>query len=249
MESLFLAWQHPTARTWVPVGRLTFDKGLYKFVYTKGAERYKEFVPFGRMTDLRAIYESEQPFPLFANRLMAKSRPEYEDYLRWLNLPPSEDNPIALLSLSGGIRGTDSLEVFPMPRKNERGNLEAHFFSHGLRHLPPCSVDAVTNLKIGDRLFLAADVQNSHDAFAIMLRTGDPVSVVGYCPRYLAEDLTKLLSLAGPEHIEVTVEQVNHDAPLQLRLLCQLTAPWPRDFNPFESEDFISLAPDSLPSC
>src|SRR5262250_671161 len=49
MKTLYLAWQDPEDRRWLPVGRLSFDGHVYRFVYTKGAEQSPRFVPFGAM--------------------------------------------------------------------------------------------------------------------------------------------------------------------------------------------------------
>lgn len=84
MSSLFVAWRPATPQHagWRPVGRLEHEGGLYRFCYTRGA-RKAGFRPFARMEQLDETYESEQLFPLFANRLLSESRPEYEAYLRW----------------------------------------------------------------------------------------------------------------------------------------------------------------------
>jgi hypothetical protein len=87
MKTLYLAWQDPEDRHWFPVGRLSFDGHVYRFVYTKGAKQSPRFVPFGMMRDLHAVYESVVLFPLFANRLLSKTRPEYRDCLAWLDVP------------------------------------------------------------------------------------------------------------------------------------------------------------------
>ena len=39
------------------------------------------------MRDLHGVYESAVLFPLFANRLLSKTRPEYRDFLAWLDVP------------------------------------------------------------------------------------------------------------------------------------------------------------------
>jgi len=46
------------------------------------------------------------------------------------------------------------------------------------------------------------------------------------------------------------VKRVNADAPIQLRLLCTLTADWPEDFKPCSSEDYQELAhePERTPT-
>src|SRR5712691_11405148 len=98
MKALYLAWQDPASREWLPVGRLTYENKRYRFVYTSGAKKSKNFFPFGRMRDLESVYESTDLFPLFANRILSKSRPEYQQFLHWLNVTEDEADPLALLA-------------------------------------------------------------------------------------------------------------------------------------------------------
>jgi HIRAN domain len=242
MKVLYLAWQDPKDRRWFPVARLSFDGRVYRFVYTKGALKSPNFLPFGRMQDLYTVYESNELFPLFANRLLSKMRPEYKAFLDWLNVQNGEDDPLTLLGRSEGLRGTDSLTVFPLPERNSDGTYHAHFFSHGLRHLPAYTVQVVEGLRPGSRLFLMPDPQNRHDPSAVALRTDDPVTIVGYCPRYLSKDFLLLLKSGAPGIPEVVVERVNQDAPMQLRLLCSMRAPWPEGFKPCSGEEYEVLA-------
>lgn len=239
---LYVAWQDPETRRWFPVGRLTRENGVYRFVYTKGAEASSNFIPFGRMKALHQVYESLQLFPLFENRLLGSKRPEYKDFLHWLNVREGEDDQIALLARSGGIRETDSLMVFPCPEPGPNHTYEINFFSHGLRHLPEHSIPLIDKLLPGERLYLMPDPQNPHDAMAIALRTSDPPTIVGYCPRYLTQDFHQLLRENDPDEVKVLVERVNSDAPIQLRLLCALVAPWPRNFSPCSGEEYMPLA-------
>ena len=83
MKSLFVAWRpaSPEQAGWTPVGRLEHDGRLYRFCYTRGA-RKPGFQPFPQMQRIEQVYESEELFPLFVNRLLSQSRPEYEAYLR-----------------------------------------------------------------------------------------------------------------------------------------------------------------------
>jgi hypothetical protein len=232
MDTLFLAWQDPEDRRWLPVGRLTFHRSVYQFVYTNGALESPRFIPFGGMTDLRVTYESDQLFPLFANRLLSKSRPEYRKFLDWLNVRDDQDDPLALLALTGGLRETDCLELFPCPRPTGNNEYHIHFFIHGIRHLPEEAIRRIDELRKRDRLFLLQDLQNAYDPFALALRAADPPTFLGYCPRYLAEDIVALLSGYGPDAAQVHVERVNREAPLQLRVLCEMTSCWPSDFRP-----------------
>ena len=235
MKKLFVAWQNPEDRSWLPVGRLTLDNNEYKFVYTKGAIKNKKFYPFARMKKLDGIYESKELFPLFANRLLSKKRPEYKDFLKWLNL--NEDDPINLLARTEGIRTTDTLMVFPCPEKQTDGTYHIHFFVHGIRYLPDYNIEEINKLQPEDRLYLMFDIQNQYDFQAIALRT-EKMILVGYYPRYLTHDFYSLLR--NNDHVDknvtVLVERVNQNAPIQFRLLCNVTGVWTDDFKPCSSE-------------
>ncbi len=242
MKTLFLAWQDPENRNGLTVGRLTFENGEYKFVYTAGAHSSKKFRPFERMDDLYSSYVSKELFPLFANRILTKSRPEYSDFIKWLNITnENADTEFEMLALTGGTRGTDSLEVFPCPEPDITGKYHVKFFSHGLRHLPNESCERVKNLSIGDKLFAMLDVQNPFDSFALVLRTGDPATIVGFAPRYLAQDFHAYLK-NNPGLVEFNVSKVNPDAPAQMRLMCVMKAPWLSDYKPCSSEQYNPLS-------
>lgn len=240
MKKLYLAWQDPENRRWMPVGCLTFENNKYRFVYTKGAKQSKNFIPFGRLTNLNVVYESQDLFPLFANRILSKFRPEYKNFLKWLKMK-DDANPLDMLALTEGVRGTDSLEVFQCPTPNEDGDYEVHFFSHGIRHLPGHAIHRVNELKKEDKLYLLRDIQNQYDSLALALRTDDPVTIVGYCPRYLCADFNIILDNLGTSIPEVNVLQVNIDAPLQLRLLCKFISKWPNSFKPCSDELYETL--------
>ena len=117
MNSLFVAWRPPMPDQagWRPVGRLEHDGGLYRFWYTQGA-RKPGFRPFAQMEQLEQVYESDELFPLFANRLLSESRPEYEAYMRWsgfeIDNPP---DPILVLGVTGGFARRMPSKYFPVP--------------------------------------------------------------------------------------------------------------------------------------
>jgi hypothetical protein len=225
------------------VGKLTSEEGIYRFVYTKGATLSKNFIPFGSMRNLHEVYRSPDLFPLFANRLIFKKRPEYRDFLRWLDLREDEADPLLLLACTEGVRATDSLTVFPCPEPVPEGRYVVHFFSHGLRHLPEEARMRINALRPGERLYLLPDPQNPHDGYAIALRTDDPATIVGYCPRYISRDFLEILE-NSPDSVEVRVKRVNAEAPIQLRLLCTLTADWPENFKPCSSDLYTELSHD-----
>lgn len=232
MDTLYVAWQEPESREWVPVGQLSRSGRTYKFAYTRGAIRAERFQPFGPLSDLYSTYESDTLFPVFANRVISRSRPEYHDYLRWIGLTAIDTDPMSVLAMTGGVRGTDSIELFPEPKRSDDGRYRVTFFARGLRHLPKSSMEAIAKLTVGDRLNLVRDCQNGHDKFALCLRTIPLPHFVGYCPKYYARDITKFLE-EQPNEVEVIVKCVNVDAPLDMRLLCTVTAPWGPGYAPF----------------
>jgi hypothetical protein len=242
MNELFLAWQHPENRSWHPVGKLTSQDGTYVFVYTQGALA-PGFQPLGQMQDLRRRYQSTELFPLFANRLLPRTRPEYRSLLEWIDIAEGQEDPIQILSRTEGVRGTDTLTVFPRPYPEKNGNYCVRFFSHGVRYLPAAAIETINGLHPGVRLYIQLDVQNEFDDLAISLRTGTPPTIVGYCPRYLARDFRQILAPAEDPHlVEVHVHRVNVDAPLQLRMLCSIEGMWPEGFEPCTDGDYTPLA-------
>jgi hypothetical protein len=234
MNTLFVAWQQPDSKEWIPVAKLEHRNGMYCFSYTQGVYRAKQFRPLGGMSTLGATYESPNLFPLFSNRLISKSRPEFNDYLRWLGLADAADNPMAMLALTGGIRGTDSIELFQPPVVTA-GRYQLDFFVRSLSHMPKATIDHIGTMKKADRLRLMRDEQNEFDNLAIALRSDNPAVLLGYCPKYYAKDLGVLLTNKDCG-LDVKVKCVNLDAPLNMRLLCTVSASVPHYFAPLESE-------------
>jgi hypothetical protein len=200
------------------------------------------------MPDLQAVYESEDLFPLFANRLLATSRPEYEAFLVWGGFDPNNPpDPIAVLSVTEGRRATDTLEVFPCPASDAEGCYTSKFFLHGVRWMPAGAHERIGRLAPGESLGLMLDISNLHDRYAVAVRTCDARDrfLIGYVPRYLAYDVRELCVSCDPDFLELTVERVNRNAPLQQRVLCRFSACWPDGFRPCDREEFQPLPSES----
>jgi hypothetical protein len=255
-QTLFLAWQDPNNRSWFPIGRLTFDGARYKFVYTQGVKEARQtcsFAPLSSFPHLEKVYTSTHLFSVFSNRLMSRSRPDYANFLQWLNISEHEDDPLAILARSGGKRETDSLTVFPCPEPDAEGHYQLHFFAHGLRYLPESAIERINCLEPGEKLLLAHEFQNPHDSQALTLHTENHY-IVGYCPRYLRSEVFELLR-KDPTSVGLRVERVNlPPTPLQFRLLCSINAQCKDDFRPFSGEEYQPLiesditTPSFLPS-
>jgi hypothetical protein len=242
MTQLYTFWQDQESRRWYPVGILTrANDGSFEFAYTRGAKDARGFVPFGRMSDLYKAYRSVDLFPLFANRVLSRSRPEYMQYVQWIGADLDPDNPMLILARTGGGRATDSLMVYAKPEPNERHEFDLFFLCHGIRHLPEEAIDRINRLKEGEILYPMLDILNSFDVCAVSLRTDNPAWFVGHVPRFFAGDVSRCIQSTEPSAVHLRVARVNPEAPSQFRLLCRLTTPWPEGFEPYSGPEYEPL--------
>lgn len=239
-NALYIAWRsgRDGDGRWGPVGCLERHGDGYRFWYTRGAVGRAGFQPFPGMKDLKAVYESDELFPLFANRLLATSRPEYEAYLVWGDFNPAEPpDPLVLLGVTEGPRATDQLEVFPVPTPNADGKYVNKFFLHGVRWMPEASLERIESLDAGEPLYLMHDFCNPYDRGAVAVRTEDR-HIIGYVPRYLAYEAKQVGTAGESSFLHPEVARVNDGAPMQQRVLCRMTAEWPNGFTPCSQVDF-----------
>ena len=241
MERLFLTWQFQNneSRKWYPVGELNFDGEIYRFFYIKGAEIAKDeasFQPLVSFPDYRKIYKSTELFPMFANRVMPESRPEYRQTIEWLALRENQYDPLAFLARTGGAKVTDKFEIFCYPETGENGDYNLHFFPHGLRYVPEASIERIGKMEKGEKVYLASAFQNPFDKNALQLQTRDNY-IVGYLPSYLLDDVNEIIE--KEVEIEVCVERVNDEnVPLQFRFLCRLIIPQMANYRPFSNQNY-----------
>lgn len=244
MNTLFVAWRSPSEKSWFTVGRLSSQAGRFRFDYTHGAKEASGagFQAFSAFPDLYVTYESERLFPFFANRLLSRSRREFDDFVRWVSPHDMEEDPIALLARSGGHRMTDSLELFPEAKK-VNGWYHLHFFAHGLSHMPVAGGHRAERLQRSERLLILKDVQNPFDKNALVLRTEErhdqDFFFMGFVPRYLAKDVSPVLEVSSAK---VRVIRVNPPpAPIQFRVLCCFKMRPPEGYQLFSGDEFIPL--------
>jgi len=239
MKRLFLTWQDKESRKWFPVGELSFDGSVYRFFYLKGAEQAKQeanFQPMVSFPHFREVYESVELFPIFSNRVMPSSRPDYQQFIEYLAFPETTNDPLAFLARSGGAKVTDQFEIFCFPELNNQGEYQLNFFAHGLRYLPPSSIERIAIMQKDDEIFVALDLQNRFEHDALQLHTRDN-HIIGYCPSYLLDDVNEYVR--GGFKFEVSVERVNdRSAPLQFLLLCRVVFPQTARHRPFTSNAY-----------
>ena len=241
VKSLFVAWQTAGAsRAWFPIGRLDADVGNeeYKFAYTQGAVEAEEKGAFKALLafpDMQQQYESRELFPLFKNRVLDPKRKDFAEYVGWLALDANHRDPIEILSLTGGERQTDSLEVFPKLEKAADNTFCCRFFLHGSRYM---RADArLLKLLDGEPLRVAVELANPATGLAVQLQTEDYVNL-GWAPRYLVEDICQAVN-SGACDVKASVVRLNSaEAPQNRRLLIELTGRFADDYEPMSSPSF-----------
>lgn len=233
---LWVTWQNPQTRAMLPVGCLAeLADGTWLFWYVQRARTVPGFQPFANLPDLEREYRSAQIFPVFANRVMSPSRPDYADYLGALDLDQAAATPFDILARSAGRRATDQVRVYPEPTVDPvTGVTNCIFLARGIRHIEGAS-ERVERLRPGDRLELRTEPHNPVNPRALLL-DADRGAPVGYVPEILLDYVHTVGSYRGAE---VRVDRVNPPpAPETLRLLCWLAGRWPPGPPPFSGPDF-----------
>ncbi len=245
MTTVYLAWRDP-GRRWFPVGVLTQDANGFSFSYTHGAEdavRGGGFQPLPAFPNLNEPYRSPTLFSVFSNRVLSEKRPEFREFVTWLNMEPgTRVDTLVLLTVSAGRRETDTFEVFARPEPDAEHRYRVHCFVHGLQHRSPTAIERAAHLATGEELRVEPEPTNDYDQLAVKTLTTGDVQHIGYLPRYLTEDVHTL----GVGQLDVRVERINPPpAPLQFRVLCSVTAPWPAGFRACATPQFqpISTSP------
>ncbi|MCE2525182.1 MAG: hypothetical protein J4F99_04275 [Acidimicrobiia bacterium] len=238
---LYATWRHPEGLIH-PVGILTRrgsdrpdGEVSFRFVYLKSAEQLKGFRHLPGLPDLHRVYDSPHLFPVFRNRQMPRRRPDYEDYVRELDLEVTSD-PFEVLARSEGWRATDRIEVFAYPDRTSEGDITTLFFARGIRHLDGAA-EAVSRVEKGDVLNLVDDADNDINPLA-MLMSNRTSETVGWVPNYLIDMIHELRDPFGVD-VEIIAEHVNPaTTPPHMRLLCRLQAPWPDGYEPLSAQEF-----------
>lgn len=244
MSSAFVIWQDPETTMWEPVAKLTESRGVYSFAYTQGALN-KNFIPFPRMSILNKAYESTELFPFFQNRLIPERRPEYYIMLSWLDMLPGANDPLEILSASGGSKKTDNFRIIKVPQRSAQNEYRLKFFVSGIAYISDEAKRELLTLDSRTQLSCIIEEGNIADSNAISIINPKTLHHLGYYPHYLNEDLiltNRMLNVAGNRLLtSMAVLKVNLSAPEQYRLLCESVTPWPDGFVPFQSEKYKLL--------
>lgn len=243
-RTLFLAWQtHNPALQWFPVGRLDIKSEptpSYRFRYVQGAKRAQDQAKFPLLVEFPKLdrsYEFGELFPIFQNRVMRPTRPDFPDYMRSLGLTRHAD-PFDILAISGGRRETDSYEVFPELKKDNDGNFTCRFFLHGSRHVNQEARQRIIKLRAGESLHVTLELTNPATGLAVQFQTQD-YHVVGWSPRYLVADLAAAVADSYEYSAKVVRNNTDHSY-VNEQVLVEMCGRW-NAHDPMSSEEFRPL--------
>ena len=238
-DKIYVAWQDEVSRSWHTIACLKRDTTGYELIFTQGATKLDEVSK--KLFQLKPgnIYRFNDLIPVFKNKIPPKSRPDFDKMAAWLGVEKSAGE-FELLKAFGLVPSSDSTLTYPAP-KIDQGQYRLRFFVHGIRHRHPEAVKETEGLAEGQRLLPLLDVQNPVDPNAVALQSASGL-IVGYVPAFYAADLKKLLTMASvASEARIFVKRNNQDSPIQIRLLCEFTAPAPSGFRVLDSESHRPL--------
>jgi hypothetical protein len=171
---------------------------------------------------------------------MAPGRPDFGEYITQLGLQPGQQDPVEVLSVSGGRRITDALEVFPRLQRQPDGSFQCRFFLHGFSHTSGAAQERLQKLISDERLNIALELTNPATGFAVQVQTED-YFMIGWAPRYLVADLARAIA-TSPGRFAAHVVRLNPSpAPSRQRLLVEFRGQWPAGQEPMSTEEFLPL--------
>lgn len=243
---LFLFWQHPERDLPFPIGRLvaTSNPTTYEFVHVRGVldAIAHGFDPYMRTGALDRVDRSSHLLPVFTNRLMRPSRPDYREHLECLDL--SEDaSPAEILGRSEGQKATDFLEVSAMPRFDARANAWVyHAFARGIFQLPRAE-DAIRHLRPGDSVAVEPEPTNADEPRRFALRKHG--EMLGWLPGPLVSEFGELMRHGSAIRAHVVRVNPSDLGCVSERLLIECRADHRDGFAPFSASRFQPIPADA----
>ena len=204
------------------VGCLSFD-GAFRFHYLEAARTAPRFHPLPGLPGLTVMYgPATELFPVFAGRVMERSRPDFASYVTALDLPRDAGN-LDILARSGGVSRGDHLALTEEPTIRSDGTTGSTFLVRGLRFaLPDPAVreQVLAALPAGTPLAVRDDPTNDVSPDALLLCTSDGVAV-GWVPDALTNFVRRVVEEPAGS---VTVQRRNSPTqPPHTRLLVHVT--------------------------
>ena len=208
------------------VGALSADSGSYTFRYLTDAWRAPGFRPFPGLGDFERVYRSSRLFLFFADRVMDRRRPEYDGYLRALDLPPHASLEDVLARSEGVLKG-DRVAVVEEPAVGQDGSTTHVFVVRGLRFAvpDPDQREALLEaLEPGIYISVRYDTINpvNPEALQLVAPSGEPF---GWVPDALVHYVRSVLVMPGGT---LVIQRRNGpELPPHIRLLVRVSGALP----------------------
>ena len=204
------------------VGCLSFD-GAFRFHYLKAARTAPRFHPLPGLPDVTGNYgPAAELFPVFAGRVMERSRPDFASYVTALDLP-RDAGDLDILARSGAVSRGDHLALTEEPTIHSDCTTGCTFLVRGLRFAlpdPEVREQVLAALPAGTQMAVRDDPANDVSPDALLLCTNDGVEV-GWVPDALTGFVRRVV---GEPAGSVTVQRRNSSAqPPHTRLLVHVT--------------------------
>jgi|JI6StandDraft_1071083.scaffolds.fasta_scaffold13360_4 hypothetical protein len=253
VQRLIVTWQHPESRDVSPIGILRYDGSEYTFEYLRTAATVSGFRLLLGFPELGEKYTSGELFPLFAQRALDPSRPDYQRYVADLGLEDGA-TPWEQISRSSGAREGDTLQLFPVPRYT--GEVwTCYILVHGMRYLLEKDVafagtihekydplhfeEVLEDLAIGDSLIVEHERDNKFSRHALLATTTGH-EPLGWVPNWFAGEVFELQSSGA---LEFSVDRVNPpEAGWHMRLVARMDAKCGADFRFFTGENWLTYS-------
>lgn len=189
---LVLAWQAPDERgnrTRFAVGEITKRDGIFVLRYytnTEDVTKAKELGYEGYAAfDIKQVEHSKEVLSAFMRRLPPRSRPDFDQYLEGLRLPPNVIlSDFGLLGYSGAKLPSDG---FSLVNTLEGAGIPSEFLLElaGYRYHEP----SLTKSDIGAAVSLVPEPTNRFDPGALAVHYGG--KTIGYINRLKAPTVQK----------------------------------------------------------
>lgn len=233
VSRLLVSRRDPNTRQYESIGFLTMAAGRYRFAYLRALADDSSFRPLAGFPDSGRIYESDQLFPIFAERIMSPRRPDRGVVMEALGLG-LDAGPFEVLARSGGRRVGDTIELVPVPDHGTR-RVTVDYFVHGVRYMTDHAQHRITSLGAGARLILLPEPTNQVERRAILVTDEDQLRL-GYVP-------TPLLDLiCSIEEPTTTVLRANRpEVGFHYRLLVRTAGLITEGATPFEGPNWDTV--------
>jgi HIRAN domain len=192
VDRLWVVWGEPDDGTRRVIGQLWREPSGFAFAYVHGRDmdraKQKGFRPlaeFPEERDFSSPYRSSYLFVTFAQRIPSPKRRDFHQIMESWGVDHT-DNPLEVLSRSGGIQMTDRIEL--LEKRSASDDLEEPLYIRiaGMKKHPGSE-----HILVGDLLALKREPTNEHDENATMIVANGEKA--GYVPRPYGALVARLL--------------------------------------------------------